>query len=470
MKLKQIITFLYLTLGAALFLFLRMEPIIWVSFFINFAVLTYIVNYHLIVEKCFSPFLTSYIIFTYLFFIIAPMIQIDSIESNNMAFPNAFIYKSTSVLFTNFLILLFNVVFFFSYIFIKKKKLSSEFKNSLKDISYSTPLQILALCMLSAAIFLLNYEYVISEIVSSLYYSSEGSLAALLIKKKVLFFIPFGGVAIAYRYLKSKNKLTTNTLISFFLFLLMIVLLLVLKNPLTEKRNALGPIYITLIYLFYPKVINTNVKFFLFLFLSMVIVFPLISSITHLDASLSELISNPNVFVNKFKESSAILETFKTVHYDAFANIMATVHYTNLRGFSFGYHLLGAFLFFVPRSIWESKPITTGKEIGNYLIDNFNFGDGNFNNLSNSIVSEGYFNFGILGVILISVLLAVTFIKFLNWFRSGDVLKEIIAFYFAVHLIFLLRGDLTNGIAYFVGPLIAVYVIPKLIRKLLKKW
>ena len=127
MKLKNIITFLYLTLGVALFLFLRMDPIIWVSFLINFAVLTYITDYHLNVEKCFSPFLTSYIIFNYLFFFIAPMVQIDSIESNNMVFPNAFVYKTSCILFTNFLILLFNIGFFFSYIFIKKKKLSTEF-------------------------------------------------------------------------------------------------------------------------------------------------------------------------------------------------------------------------------------------------------------------------------------------------------------------------------------------------------
>tara|TARA_B110000967_G_scaffold180426_1_gene196740 strand:+ start:8708 stop:9913 length:1206 start_codon:yes stop_codon:yes gene_type:complete len=400
----------------------------------------------------------------------APMIQIDSIESNNMAFPNAFLYNTSSILFTNFLILLFNIIFFCSYILIKKKKLSRELKNPLKDTTYSTPLQILVLFIVSVLIFLSNYEYIINEIVSSLYSKSEGTLAIILIKKKVLFFIPFAGVVIAYRYLKSKNRITTNTLISFLLFSLMIILLFVLKNPLTEKRNALGPIYITLIYLFYPKIINTNAKFFLFLFLSMVIAFPLISSITHLDASLSELITNPNVFVDRLIESGSILRAFNTLNYDAFANIMATVDYTELHSLSFGYHLFGALFFFVPRNIWVSKPITTGKEIGNHLIENFNFGDGHFNNLSNSMVSEGYFNFGILGVILLSILLAVTIIKFLNWYRSGDPLKEIIAFYFSVHLIFLLRGDLTNGIAYFVGPLIGVYVIPKLIGKLLKKW
>lgn len=460
---------MYLILSASLFLFLRMEPLIWGSFFINFIVLTYITNYHLNVEKCFSPFLTSFIIFTYLFLLMAPMIQIDSMTPSNMVFSNAFPYEQSSVIFTNFLILIFNVVFFCSYVYLKTKKRSKEFTTSLKAPARSIPLQILIACTLSILIFILNYEYIVSEIVSSIYSGQEkGTLATLLIKKKMLFFIPFAGVVIAFRYLKRKNKITINTLVAFCLFSIMIVILFVLKNPLTEKRNALGPIYITLIYLFYPKIINSNAKFFLFLFSSMIIAFPLISSITHLDANLNELINSPEFFLETLIKSGAVLETFNSLHYDAFSNIIATIDYTKVYGLSFGYNLLGAFLFFIPRSIWVSKPITTGKEIGSYLIDNFNFGDGKFNNLSNSIISEGYINFGIIGVLLLSILLAFTMIKFLNWFRSGSDLKEIIAFYFAVHLIFLMRGDLTNGIAYFVGPLIGVYFIPKLISKLLK--
>ena len=256
---------------------------------------------------------------------------------------------------------------------------------------------------------------------------------------------------------------------SFLVLIMLIILLLILKNPLIEKRNALGPIYITLIYLFYPKLINSNSKLFLFLFLSMMVIFPLVSAITHLDASLKETIANPEDFFNTLIESGSIISTFNSLHYDAFCNIMATVEYVSHFGYSFGYQLLGAILFFVPRGFWHSKPLSTGQELGNYLIDYHNFGDGSFNNLSNPIISEAYVNFGVFGIILMFVILAYMIVKFLNWFRSGDSLKEIIAFYFAIHLIFLLRGDLANGIAYFVGPFIGVYTIPKIIDKVLKK-
>ena len=91
-----------------------------------------------------------------------------------------------------------------------------------------------------------------------------------------------------------------------------------------------------------------------------------------------------------------------------------------------------------------------------------------FTNLSNAIVSEGYINLGFLGVILMAIFLAYFIAKFMRWHRSGDYLKEFIAFYFAIHLIFLLRGDLTNGVSYFVGPLLSVYFLPKIFIKALK--
>ncbi|MFP4844591.1 O-antigen polysaccharide polymerase Wzy [Winogradskyella sp. PE311] len=314
-----------------------------------------------------------------------------------------------------------------------------------------------------------NYNYVLDEINNSIYQRSESSVSVLLIKKKFLFYIPLGAIVITYRYLIKKKAVTTNTLFASLALVALISILLFFKNPLVEKRNALGPIYITLIFLFYPKLINSNSKFFFFLFLSMIVAFPLISTITHLDASLEETIANPEIFFKLLVESGSISTTFNSLHYDAYSNILATVEYTQFNGFSFGYLLLGSGLFFVPRSLWASKPITTGKEVGSYLIETHSFGDGKFNNLSNPIISEGYINFGVLGVILMFLILAYVIVIFLKWFSSSDSLKQLIAFYFAIHLIFLLRGDLTNGFAYFIGPFLGAYVFPKIVKRFFRK-
>jgi len=465
MKLKTITTFLYLIVSIPLFLFFRAEIFVWISFFINYCLITAIAYYHLNKEALFSPFLTSYIVFVFLFFIVAPIIQTNSIESTSLLFPNAYPYSAKDIIFTNFLILIFTAIFFLGYIFFKRRKLQIPKQLESEKTSFSLPLTILVLFILCFFIWIINYEYIIDEITQSIYSTKSESISVVLIRKKILFLIPLGVIALTFRYLKEKRKITTNTLISFLILLILLSFLIFFKNPLTEKRNALGPIYITLIYLFFPKLINTNAKFFLFSFLSMIVFFPLMSALTHIDANLSEIIKNPKIVVDDFVKHGGILNTFNTLHYDAFANIMATVEYVSRYGFSYGFQLLSALLFFVPRSLWSTKPLSTGEFIGNFLIDDFGF---NYNNLSNPLVSEGYINYGLIGVIIMAILLSYFVIKFIGWLQSSDTLKEIIAFYFSVHLIFLLRGDFTNGLAYFVGTFIGVYIIPKVLIKYIK--
>jgi hypothetical protein len=142
---------------------------------------------------------------------------------------------------------------------------------------------------------------------------------------------------------------------------------------------------------------------------------------------------------------------------------MATVDYVSAHGLSYGYQLLGSLLFFVPRSFWTFKPTSTGELVGDYLIDKYEF---DYNNLSNPIVSEGYIDFGFFGLFFMAIILAYYIIKLMSWLQSPDPLKKFIAFYFAIHLIFLLRGDLTSGFSYYIGTLLGVYTIPKLVDRL----
>ena len=465
MKLKTVITFLYLLVSIPLFLFFYTDVIVWISFFINYLILTAIAYYHLNVEKYYSPFLTSYVIFNLLFFFFAPIIQISSIETTDLLFPNGYPFNKWSVVFTNILILIFNIIFFLSYIFFKKRFLSVKTEKTSKENSFTTPLIILVLFTICLLIGLFNYNFLLDEFIRPSWMELNESKASMLLRNKVLFLIPLGGIVITYSYLKEKNTITTNTIISFLILIFLLILLFIFKNPFTEKRNALGPIYITLIYLFYPKLINSNAKMFLFLFVSMILFFPIMSAFTHVEASFGEILAKPQLILNSFVDSGGIVKTFNTLHYDAYANILATVEYVSVTGYSFGYQLLSTLLFFIPRSIWTSKPLSTGEVVGNYLIEEHNF---TFNNLSNPMVSEGFINFGIIGVILMALLLSYFIVKFINWLNSYDSLKRIIAFYFALHLIFLLRGDFTNGVVYFIGTFIGVFLIPKIIIKLFR--
>ncbi len=464
MKLKTVVTFLYLVISVPLFLFVEMQPLVWLSFFANFFVLTIIVNYHLNFEKNYSPFMSSFIIFTYLFFLVAPIIQIGDMSTENPIFPNRYPYHPQEVIFANAIIFLFNIVFFLSYVLMKKRIFKMSTQPSETSNTYTKPLFIVTLFVISILIVVLNYDFLIDEFERSTYARTTESVASLLIKKKVLFLIPLGAIAICYNYLSKKKKLTPNFLTVAFILIGLVVCLLILKNPFTEKRNALGPIYITLLFIFGNKLINSNVKFFLFMFISMVILFPLTSAITHVDATFDQVWENPHLLIESFVHSGGIANAFNMLHYDAFGNIMATADYIGKNGFSLGFQLLSAFLFFVPRGVWPSKPISSGELVGNYLIEDYGF---RYSNLSNPFVSEGFLNYGILGVIVFAILLPYVILKFSNWLYSADYLKKIIAFYLAVHLMFLLRGDFTNGFSYFIGTFLGVYFVPKLVDRIL---
>ena len=466
MKLKTIVTFLYLCISLIAFLSFDTTPIIWSSFFVNFLLITSIAYYHLNIEKAFSPFLTSFIIFNYLFFFLAPVFQISAMNDLNFRFPNDFAFNTSSVVFANLLILIFNIVFIFSYLYFKEKKLGKNKEQATEvNFKYNTPLAILVLLAVCVAIAVFNYDYLLKDISESVYIIKDESTSLLLLKKKFLFFTPLGGIVLTLKHLQMTDKINSNTFFVVLSLVIFIVLLFFFKNIFTEKRNTLGPIYIALIYLFFPKLLNSNAKFFLFMFLSMVIIFPLSSTLTHIDASLEQIFVKPSLIYESFLRFGTISGAFESLHYDAFSNIMATAEYVKLYGLSWGYQLLGVCLFFVPRSLWTTKPLSTGELIGNHLFDTT---PRNFTNLSNSVVSEGFINFGFIGIVVLAIVLAYFIIKFIIWHRSEDCLKQFIAFYFAVHLMFLLRGDLTNGFSYFIGPLLSVVFLPKLLIRFIK--
>nr|WP_042245219.1 O-antigen polysaccharide polymerase Wzy [Nonlabens ulvanivorans] len=153
-------------------------------------------------------------------------------------------------------------------------------------------------------------------------------------------------------------------------------------------------------------------------------------------------------------------EGYMSLNYDAFINIGVVMEHVEFDGLSYGYQLLSALLFFVPRSLWVAKPDASGLIVGNHVIDHYDF---YFANLSNPYIAEGYMNFGIIGIIFMAIVLALSIVYFLTWLNSSNLFKKSIAFYFAMHLLFLLRGDFTNGFAYFIGTFIGLYLLPKVI-------
>lgn len=465
MNLRGILLTVYMLVSVILFISFNASPLIWVSFFINGLVLLGITIYHLYFEKQFSPFLSAFIVFNFLFFLVAPIVQIDSFqEVVKPKFANFFPYSEWLTVYANTLILVFNCAFFVSYLFFKKRitRLNTISRSPIYSIF---PLTIFTVVIVSLIIFFASFNFILVEIETPNWIEDNVSVMEYLLWKKVLFLVPFGGLLLCFQYFEKGSKNEVNKFIIAFSFLVFLLLIFWFKNPFTEKRNSLGPVYICLLFLFLPKWLNTNIKMLSFLFFSMILVFPFTSIFTHTDASFQEIYKRPELLLEEIK-GGGIIKTFGTLHYDAFSNIMVTLDYVGKHGFSYGYQLLSALLFFIPRSLWEAKPNSTGKLVGEYLIDDYGF---NFSNLSNPLVSEGFINFGLFGVIAGGVLLAYVIIKMIPWLNNTSYLKKTMALYFAIHLIFLLRGDFTNGFTFYIGALIGVMFIPKIIEYLLEQ-
>ncbi|RMB57955.1 O-antigen polysaccharide polymerase Wzy [Dokdonia sinensis] len=459
MALKTLLLFIYVLITVVLFATFDATVEVWLSFFASAAILAIITLYHLFVERDYSPFISCFIVFTYLFFLVAPIVQINSFEGVNPKFMTLLPYDESVAIKANIFICAFNLLFFLSYVTMKRLRPLRGIPTQTDRYKRVLPAIIIGLGFLSVLVFIASYGFVQDELRRPSWKPSIFGTSILLIWKKVFFLVPFGGILLCVEYLRRPKKRTLNYITIAVMLGFFILLLFWFKNPLVEKRNALGPIYICLLFLGLPRLLNSNAKTLFFMFFSMIILFPLTAIFTHSDASLREILNKPSILLEEMK-GGGIASAFNTLNYDAFANIMATMDYVGYHGYSMGYQLLSAFLFFVPRSIWEAKPISTGQLVGEHLIEVHDF---RYSNLSNPLVSEGYINFGFFGVLLAAFMLAFVCVRLLYWLKSEDYLKKIMALYFAIHLVFLLRGDFTNGFSYYIGTLVGVIVIPKMV-------
>jgi hypothetical protein len=94
-------------------------------------------------------------------------------------------------------------------------------------------------------------------------------------------------------------------------------------------------------------------------------------------------------------------ETLATKDYDVFPMLATTTSFVRDNGLQAGRQALGVVLFALPRSIWPNKPVDTGTVLAGYLHNDQNY------NLSSSLWSEGYIDFGPIGLIAYLALLGI---------------------------------------------------------------
>jgi len=370
-------------------------------------------------------------IFNWLFLDLSPKVQL-------MSMPQQLINTSTvrvdGVALTNLVCALFMIAFTCFYAFLSRRD---------ENLKPTEPVEVkprreIAAGAVGLALFLC---FAVVAVAAPHAYraveTAEVASPASLVIDRFLMFVPSATLLILlHETVRSGRKVLFSRVC---VLLLLFLLVMVTENPYTEKRNALGPVYIALLLVLFQNWFAAGGRRLLLLVSSMVLVFPAITLFTHNhQQSLSD------ISLSQF--SDEIADHYFSINYDSWANIYTAVEIVKVHGMQWGHQLLGSLLFFVPSSIWSAKPLATGIFLADYLITNYSMW---FTNLSAPLAAEGYLDFGPAGVILYACIMAL-FVAFMN--RLAMQRDRWIAFpmaiYASVFLMIVLRGSLMIALGF----------------------
>lgn len=230
--------------------------------------------------------------------------------------------------------------------------------------------------------------------------------------------------------------------------LLLFLLMLISVFPTGVARYLVAFAYIPLVLIYIPRLRNSSL-FSATLLVSILFIFP---------------------FLNQFRYFSGFdnlnflptAEFFYAAHFDAYENFASAIEVNQV---SYGWQLLGAILFFIPRVFWPEKPVGSGYELAEQL-------GYTFNNISMPFLGEGYVNFGIIGTFFFA-----TFLGYLMWKLDRNFSKnklnleqvnysKAIYYYLIGALFFILRGDLLSSTAFVTAGLFSAFLVSFLCRRI----
>lgn len=379
-----------------------------------------------------------YWMFMFFFMYFAPIIQ-----NRSNLYPWNKSVTDLEVVYANLLVFLFNVIFVLGC-FIGKKtkfvgfpdaKFSSwlcggfEFKKASKIF--------LTIVMCACAAYSLSKTGILGIVVSrtqsvQVFYSGDNSAIELVVESVIPSFMAYIVAESAYCVAMKKEKGVR--------FLIVFLCLLICFFPTAIPRYKVATIYGVIFIVLLPKITKGTRFFWLFTF-GLFLIFPLMSafrniiSFEHIQETISE----------------DFFESYTDGNYDAWRMLVSAIEHNAKHGATLGAQLLGVFLFFMPSSMWPSKPIGSGA-----MLIQSELGSNAFSNVSCPFIAEGYVNFGIMGIVIFALLLGVLITKLdMKYWANVKLYADNGMFapylFFVFMLFFVLRGDLLSSFAYVCG-------------------
>ncbi|HEN9540378.1 O-antigen polymerase [Acinetobacter baumannii] len=392
------------------------------TFFIN--VLSCVFFLTISLKKNISTLLFFYI-FNLLFLALIPWFH----YTNDSIIWALYSFSEDNYIKANFLIFFFNL---FIYLFYQVSPLLFKNKLFIQDKEPNFLIS-LALCGVSFSIIFYALDFNLMKVffrgVEGDVYEEGNANPVLAIFVMLSRLLP---AFILMRYIVFKKYYK-----SFIIF----IFVLLCDFPTGIARFMVAFVYLPLLLCIVPS-LKRSIRISLFIILGMVFIFPFLNQFRYFsfDQKISLI---PD------------LSFFSQGHFDAYQNFMEVLR---LDFITYGYQLLGVFLFFIPRSFWPDKPVGSGYQMA---IDN-NYA---FNNISMPFIAEGYINFGYFGILLFAGVLGFFMrqidLKFLKDSYSGS-FSYCKGVFLCAAIFFMLRGDLMSSFSFLVSGIIAFLIAEKI--------
>jgi len=440
------------------------EQIVWNNWFISLTFLPIIIiSALLIISEIFKRRLSlnlMHIIFTLFFLGLAPLVQF---LTNSLPFANLHQIENKDIVIVNILIIVWMIFYIIGY-YTKKTRLKF-FGRKLFNTIFHHKVNykgFLLLLFLSALSFLYLWRLetfnLWTRMAFSSVYPANHSLA--IITGIFVRAIPIIGLATSVLILIKRQRLwLILTVIG------LVILNIFFNNPLAAARYWTGTILMGFAIIILLGKLKTPLgklklsTFFVFcIIIGLLVIFPLIN------------VGRYYVSVKEAGESMKFINPVNVLRsgdFDAYANLIYTVHYVEESGIMWGKQLAGSLLFFIPRSIWPGKPVGSGNIIASY----FNFPN---LNIATPLPAEAIINFGIIGIPIFALIFGRILKIADNCFtqrlrrlednsNSLEYIEVIYPFWLGF-VFFISRGGLMSSFAYTVGFTLAG--LPLILRKL----
>ena len=260
--------------------------------------------------------------------------------------------------------------------------------------------------------------------------SEASTMESLMVE---FFFRPMPVVCLLiYRVFGGKN---VSLQILFF------IIILLTDAPTGMPRFLAASCYLPLCLVYIPFM-RRKYNFVILLMISVLFFFPVLDVFRHFDSHEVSIQFN--------------FSMFNTGNFDSFQMFMRVIKENIVTA---GSQLLGCLFFFIPRSLWPSKPVGSG----HFVADVSSL---NFDNISLNYLGEGFVNFGYVGIFLFAIVIAYINAFWDRKFWYGLYCKPISFVYYLLILgmeFVILRGQLMSFYPILIGYLFSAFALYKLV-------